>query len=155
DGRRFKNIKVRFADSVFPGETLVTRMWKENDLRIVFETKVKERDKVVIRNAAIELYPSIPAAKAKPAAAPAAAASAPAASNEPTSADIFAAIGKHLAATKGLGDQVKTVFQFKLAAPDSSVYLDMKSGDGKVASGQAEKPDVTLELADADFIAMS
>ncbi|HKY89460.1 MAG TPA: SDR family NAD(P)-dependent oxidoreductase, partial [Nevskiaceae bacterium] len=155
DGRRFKNIKVRFADSVFPGETLVTRMWKESDQKIVFETKVKERDKVVIRNAAIELYKEIPQVKAKPAAAPAASAGAAAPASGPTSADIFAAIGKHLVANKGLGDQVKTVFQFKLSNPESAVYLDMKSGDGHVVTGIADKADVTLELADSDFVDMS
>ena len=55
DPRRFRNIKVRFTGVVYPGETLVTRMWKDSDKRIVFETSVKERDKVVIKNAAVEL----------------------------------------------------------------------------------------------------
>jgi 3-hydroxyacyl-CoA dehydrogenase/3a,7a,12a-trihydroxy-5b-cholest-24-enoyl-CoA hydratase len=47
---------VRFAESVFPGETLVTRMWRESERRIVLEVRVKERDKVVIRNAAVGLF---------------------------------------------------------------------------------------------------
>src|SRR5882757_6649815 len=148
DPRRFKSIKVRFADSVFPGETLVTRLWKESPTRIVFETRVKERDAIVIKHAAAELYEQIPEAKAK---APAKTA----ASAEPTSADVFAAIGKHLAATKGLGDQAKTVFQILLKEPDSAWVLEMKSGDGAVKQGSADKPDVTLELSDADFVAMS
>ena len=153
DPRRFKSIKVRFADSVFPGETLVTRLWKESPTRIVFETRVKERDAIVIKHAAAELYEQIPVAKAQ---LPAKAAAAqPVASAELTSGDVFAAIGKHLAATKGLGDQAKTVFQILLKEPDSAWVLDTKSGDGAVKQGSADKPDVTLELSDADFVAMS
>jgi len=154
DPRRFKSIKVRFADSVFPGETLVTRMWQESPTRIVFETRVKERDAIVIKHAAAELYEQIPQAKAK--AAPARTEAQPAAASAGlASADVFAAIGKHLAVTKGLGDQAKTVFQFLLKEPDSAWVLDMKSGDGAVKQGNADKPDVTLELSDADFVAMS
>ena len=60
DGRFFKSIQVRFSESVFPGETLVTEMWKESDTRIIFTCKVKERDKAVITAAAIELFKEIP-----------------------------------------------------------------------------------------------
>ncbi|MGH8457911.1 MAG: SDR family NAD(P)-dependent oxidoreductase, partial [Nevskiales bacterium] len=156
DGRRFKSIKVRFAETVFPGETLVTRMWKEpstnkEGLRIVFETRVKERDKVVIRNAAIELYEQIPAVKAKPAAAKPAAA---AVSAEPTSADIFAGIGKHIAQSAGLVDQIKTVFQFRLTQPDSAWVINLKDGAGNCTVGTVDKPDVALELSDSDFLDM-
>ncbi|MBR0343806.1 MAG: SDR family NAD(P)-dependent oxidoreductase [Rudaea sp.] len=156
DARKFKSIKVRFAESVYPGETLVTRMWKESDTRIVFETRVKERDKVVLRNAAVELYREIPQIQAKPAVAEAtprteAATTATALS----AADVFAAIGKHLALHKGLGDQIKTSFQFDLCAPDSTWTLDLKSGDGAVRQGPADKPDTTLSLSHADFIDMS
>ncbi|KAI1268869.1 hypothetical protein F5Y18DRAFT_372838 [Xylariaceae sp. FL1019] len=52
----YKNIKVRFAGSVFPGQTLITEMWKEGDgKKVVFQTKVKETGKLAISGAAAEL----------------------------------------------------------------------------------------------------
>ena len=145
DARRFKSIKVRFADSVFPGETLVTRMWKESETRIVFETRVKERDKLVIRNAAIELYAEIPRASTAVTAQPAVAAIAP----EPaqlTAALAFEVIKGYVAAHPELVEKTKTVFQFKLRQPDSDWVLDLKNGKGECRPGVVEKPDCTLEM---------
>lgn len=50
----FKNIKVRFAGVVIPGQTLVTEMWRDGN-KITFQTKVKETGKLAIAGGAAEL----------------------------------------------------------------------------------------------------
>ncbi|KAF2746338.1 multifunctional beta-oxidation protein-like protein [Sporormia fimetaria CBS 119925] len=50
----FKNIKVRFAGTVLPGQTLITEMWKTGN-KVVFQTKVKETGKLCISGAGAEL----------------------------------------------------------------------------------------------------
>jgi len=50
----YNDIKVRFSGIVYPGETLITEMWKEGN-KVIFETKVKERGATVLNAAAVTL----------------------------------------------------------------------------------------------------
>ncbi len=53
DVTRVARYQVRFAGVVFPGETIVTSVWREGE-RLLVTAKTKERDTPVISNAAIE-----------------------------------------------------------------------------------------------------
>ncbi|HEX5752694.1 MAG TPA: SDR family NAD(P)-dependent oxidoreductase [Archangium sp.] len=151
DPRLFKSIRVRFADTVLPGETLRTEMWKDGE-RVIIRCKVVERDKVVISNAAVELHKEVPSAQAKPAAQ----ASAPAAAGgSSASAKVFGAIRAYVAQHPELVAKVANVYLFKLTQPDSTWTLDLKNGAGSVQEGAQGKADCSLELTDADFLAMT
>jgi 3-hydroxyacyl-CoA dehydrogenase/3a,7a,12a-trihydroxy-5b-cholest-24-enoyl-CoA hydratase len=148
-----KSIKVRFASSVLPGQAIKTEMWKESDTRIIFRCKVEDTGEVCISNAAIELWKELPKPKdrSKPAAASAGAAAAPV----PTSGDIFRAIGGFVQGNPATAEKVKTSYLFKLSSPESSWTIDLSTPPGTVSEGAAGKPTCTLEMTDADFLAMA
>lgn len=56
DPAKFKSIKVRFSRPAWPGDTIVTEMWKESPSRIILRAHTKERPgEYVLTNAAVEL----------------------------------------------------------------------------------------------------
>lgn len=46
---KFRSMKLRFTSPVYPGETIVTELWKDGS-DVSFRCKVKERDIVVLNN---------------------------------------------------------------------------------------------------------
>jgi len=58
DPRKLKSIRVRFSKHVFPGETVITEMWRISPTKVVFQCKVVERPEVgpVLSNCVIELH---------------------------------------------------------------------------------------------------
>ena len=55
DPARFRSIKVRFASPVYPGETIVTDIWKESDTELIVRGRLKERDVEVVKNARVTI----------------------------------------------------------------------------------------------------
>ena len=54
DVKKLKSFNCRFSSPVFPGETIVTEMWKNGNV-INFQSKVKERDKIILKNGVSEI----------------------------------------------------------------------------------------------------
>ena len=155
DPRLVKSIKVRFAQSVFPGETLQTRMWQESDTRIVFETTVVEREKVVIQNAAIELYKEVPVRVVK---TPKQDSNAVDVEDKIIPADIFNALDEFVKSDEKIAKTTQTVFQFSLSSSlsdtQSNWVLDLKNGTGACYEGTDDSSDVSLELSEENLVAM-
>src|SRR3569623_874538 len=150
DPRYIKSIKARFASTVLPGETLITEMWKDGD-KVVFRTKIKERGEVCISNAAVELWKVLLLPKLKIAPTAAASGGAPV----PTSADIFRAIGTFVAGNPATAEKVKTTFLFNLSSPNAQWTIDLSTPPGAVHEGAVGKAACTLDISDADFMAMA
>ena len=55
DPKRFRSVNVRFSRHVFPGDTLVTEMWRESNEEIHFQTMVKERACAVLSHGVMQL----------------------------------------------------------------------------------------------------
>ncbi|KAG0261603.1 hypothetical protein DFQ27_002897 [Actinomortierella ambigua] len=154
----FKNIKVRFAKTVNPGETLETSMWREGS-KVIFQVRCVERDAIIISNAAVELQGDALTAGAPAAGAPAAAA--PAAAGAFKSAAVFEQIADGMKAMKA-GERVaqvkkvRAVFQFDISNAEdqkAQYFVDLKNGEGAVGQGVAPtKADCHITVKDDVFV---
>jgi 3-hydroxyacyl-CoA dehydrogenase/3a,7a,12a-trihydroxy-5b-cholest-24-enoyl-CoA hydratase len=152
DPERFKSIKVRFAKHVFPGETLVTEMWKESDTRIVFRVKVKERGEYVITDSAVEIFPAGKAAKQE---APAAAAASNNGGNGTSVKSIFENMGKRIAEKPELVGKVGAVYRFDVSGEGGGTWaVDLKNGPGGVSTGAPANADCTITMNADDFVGL-
>ncbi|KAF9928572.1 hypothetical protein BGZ67_006882 [Mortierella alpina] len=155
----FKNIKVRFAKTVNPGETLETSMWREGN-KVIFQVRAVERDAIIISNAAVELQGEALKAAA-PAAAAAAPAAAPAAAGNFKSAAAFDQIKTGIEAMTAADREaqvkkVKAIFQFELTNDEgktATYHIDLKNGAGAVGAGPSKtKADAVISTKDDVFV---
>ena len=146
---KLKSLRVRFATHIFPGETLVTEMWKESDSRVVFRCRVKERDKTVLSHAAAELqqgFATRDEARAKKAAG----------SSSQTKAEIeeiFAGMRHHIQQSPELVDKVGGIFAFQITGDgESSWAVDLKNSPGSVLAEPPSSADCTVTIDGRDLL---
>jgi len=137
----------------------VTEMWKESVTRVVFQTKVKEAWGVAISNAAVEFFrtspeegrgredPRTPRPEERRVS-----------SASPGPAHQRRRLHRHRGfmsrAIPSSCSKIGKVFVFKADEPESAWTVDVKNGKGGVQKGASAR-DATLELTDADFLAMT
>jgi len=152
DPAQFKSIQARMSRHVFPGETLVTEMWKEGD-RVIFQCKSEERNEIVLANACVVLTG---AAAASGSASAGGAAAASAGGSGFKAQPIFDAMKDQVSAD--IVKQVKGIYHFQVkdgpGGATKSWTVDLKNGSGSVAEGAAEKADCTITVTDEDCAAM-
>lgn len=164
DASRFKSINVRFVKHVFPGETIITEMWKASSTKIIFRCRVAERGEVVLANACIELHPTEEEKKAAAAAAASASTSSSPASSASTKASAstgFAAeaVFKTLEAqaSEDIVKKIKATYRFDISKGDKkqSWLLDLKTGKGSISlSDDKTKADCMIQITDEDSVAL-
>jgi acyl dehydratase/putative sterol carrier protein len=158
DPNTFKSIKARLAAPVFPGETLETQMWKEGS-KVIFQTRVVERDIICIASAAVELKDPADSGvrSGVPSAAPSGGISVPGFKASTVFEQLKA--GLDTASPAERQAQVKKVkgsFQINITNAEGkkqSWYIDFKTGDGAVGIGPSpKKAGSIIEVSDSDFM---
>jgi len=126
-------------------------MWKESDTRVIVRSKVRSATRWSSRNAAVELHRELPKTAPAPAPAPEKAASA---APKLTSEIIFHAIA-HTSRAPRSRREIPDGLPVEAHRPRASWAIDLKTAPGSCKPGVHATPDVTMELSDADFMAMS
>jgi len=134
-------VKGRFSSPVLPGQTLITKMWREGD-KCLYEVWIKETNKKALTGGFVEFGAAEDTATtATPAGL--------------QSDAVFEMMRSKL--SPEIVASVKGVFKFEIKQ-DGKVsktwVVDLKNGSGSVSEGDG-KADTTISVADGDFADMA
>jgi acyl dehydratase/putative sterol carrier protein len=141
----FKSFKTRFSSTVLPGDTFITKMWKDG-LTVRVHVEVEGGNRAVLSNCFFELNPT----EVSPLEI----------SNRPLleSQVIFDAMQNSIQNNPSLKSKVNAVILFSLTTNDGSIVdvtVDVKNSNAGVRYGKADSPDCTILMKDSDFFLMS
>lgn len=167
DPSKFKSLKARFASSVYPGQTLKTDMWRENN-RIYLQTSCVETGKPVITGAFADLTevvemqaPQVLTSVTDPLN--------PSSSELAFDTDdanmlltdvVFEEIGRRIAMAPELSKKVNGIFTFVIVKDRQEVKvwtMDMKQTPGKLYEGHSKSTpaDCVIRITDQDMTALA
>jgi 3-hydroxyacyl-CoA dehydrogenase/3a,7a,12a-trihydroxy-5b-cholest-24-enoyl-CoA hydratase len=146
DIRRFRGVRARFVKSVYPGETLVTKIWKSasSPSTYLFEVTAKERNVVVLANASATIVDSPDAPTP----------------SQPLKCDsVFEQMIVVLRNYPDVIKKINAVYVFNLSNDSGAVVTfvaDLKNAPGKIYKVSADapapnRPDCTFTAKDEDY----
>lgn len=149
---RLKAVKVRFTKPVLAGQTLITEMWKGDNLRIHFQTKAKETGQIVMSDGFVDFY-TVEEMKFQKTTSP----EAPIVKNFTTSLKsekVFDQLNRTLESDPDIVKQIQAIYQWVITVDgkEQATYtVDLKNGS--IYPGLAkDKADVTLTIDDQDMV---
>lgn len=167
DPSKFKSLKARFASSVYPGQTLKTDMWRENN-RIFLQTSCVETGKPVITGAYADLTQVVEMTPAQVLTSvtdplnpsPSELAFDTDDANMLLTDVVFEEIGRRIAMAPELSKKVNGIFTFVIVKDRQEVKvwtMDMKQTPGKLYEGHSKTTpaDCVIRITDQDMTALA
>lgn len=168
DPSKLKSVKVRFAGTISPGQTLQTDMWREGN-RIHFQSICRETGKPVISGAYLDMNGEVVQLSPQAVLTSASDASNPSPAEVAFDTDdsdalltdvVFEEIGRRIAMAPQLSKKVNGIFTFVIVKDRKEVKtwtMDMKQTPGVLYQGHSKTTpaDCIIRITDQDMTALA